>query len=263
MLEIFENENFYGHQKRLYWINERIEKSDEVLEVGCGTGSMLTIPLYILGKNIIGMDIAEVSINEAKKLAKNEGINKNIFYCRDIKEVDKAFDVVILAEVLEHINDNDINNFVETICRLVKAGGKLFITVPNGKGSYEIGQKYWKKPVEKYQKLFNKFINTNRIVLFIRKMRHHKLPVTIEKDNNQMTLSDSPHVQFFNYRDIIKIFSAKNFELKDFTGSALFSGVLINTFIPPISIICRINCAWGGVFPKISSGYYFEFIKRE
>lgn len=263
-IEVLQRENYYGHRKRLLWMNHRIKRSDEVIEIGCGTGCMITIPLNMMGKNVVGIDIAEISIKEAKRIAYENGIEREIFWCKDVKDVSKQYDVVILSEVLEHISDEVLEGFVDSVCSLVKNNGKLLLTVPNGYGSYEKGQKYWKKRVEKFQT----FLNNNAMIKALSKVKSRCIQGSdkdkMESEACPMTLSDSPHVQFFRYADIVDIFHRRKFELRDFSGSAMFSGVLINTyFVPPKPIICKINCILGDVFPKHSAGYYFEFVKKD
>lgn len=231
-LEVMEKENYYGHQRRLSWINERIREKDEVIEVGCGTGSMITIPLNLMGKKVVGIDIADVSIDAAKRIAKEHGIGKEIFFCKDVSEIKQKFDVVILSEVLEHIEDGSIDGFIDGVCSLVKRGGKLIVTVPNGNGSYERGQKYWKGRIEK----FEQFLQHNKTMKIIRKIKNRLCPVHSTgqaEEECSMSFSNSPHVQFFKYQDIVDHFSKRHFTLKKFSGSAMFSGVIINTYFTP------------------------------
>lgn len=155
--EIVENENFYGHYKRLKWMLSHTKKGERILEVGCGSGAYITTPLILAGRDAYGCDVGELSIIEAARIAKENGIKGERYFCRDIADIKENYDTVICSEVLEHIPDEEQAAFMDQICGHVKAGGRLLITVPNGKGSYEIGQKYFKRPIEFIQKLLKPY----------------------------------------------------------------------------------------------------------
>jgi len=38
-------ENEYGQAKRLKWIESNTQKQDTIIELGCGTGYMITLPM--------------------------------------------------------------------------------------------------------------------------------------------------------------------------------------------------------------------------
>lgn len=173
MLEIMRKENIYAHKKRWKWIYSRIleEKSvSEVLDIGCGTGIYVTVPLNITlnnrGIKVFGTDIGEKSIIYAKKIAKKYSVDENLFDRRDIFDINKEYDVVICSEVLEHIEKPYLYKFVEQICRITKENGLIIITVPNGKGSFE-----WEKKIQNYFGFF--------IILGLLKI----LEVNLEKAN--------------------------------------------------------------------------------
>jgi len=261
MLEILQKENFYGHRRRLYWILERINKTDHCIDVGCGTGSIVTLPLAFLGYNIVGVDISPISIDGAKKHAKENNINPEIFFCDNIDNISQKFDVVILAEVLEHIETKDQKRFLDALINLVRSDGKIIITVPNGNGSFERGKRNWEKY---WGKAYNTVL-ASKFYFFLQKLKWKFVGKPKEKiisHEDVMSLSQTPHVQFFDFRDIPQLLSEYGFVLKDYSGSAMFSGVIINSFFPRNQYLCKINCQLARCFPKISSGYYYEFTRK-
>ncbi len=246
-IDIMKLDNFYGHRKRVIWINERIKKKDNVIDIGCGTGEMLTLPLKKMGNDIIGIDNAEISIVEAKRNARNCGYEENIFKCEDIKQIEERYGTVIVSEVLEHIESKDLIIFSNSIKDLVKSKGRLIITVPNGKGSYE------------------RSIKIRNILKKIFKKKYTKMKEAAKKESvdqhvPRMSLSDSAHVQFFSKKDIVRLFEDQ-FELIDFTGSSMFCGYFINTFVPRYKIFLKINNKLADISPTLASGYYFLFKK--
>lgn len=267
--EILEYENFYGHLKRLEWIKSKIIKNDTVLEVGCGTGSFITTPLILSKVDAYGIDIGTASIKEAKRIAKINGISEERYRCMDITDLSEKYDVVICSEVLEHIMDNEQPHFVNALCKKVKTGGKLIVTVPNGMGSYEIGQKYFKEKAALVREIREPFLE---YYYTLKKQIQDRLNAALKNDfrryrfpNNPgglcMSPDDSPHVQWFSAEDILNLIMPKGFRLIEFTGSSMFSGIIINTFLKPNRLLCSINNKLGSMFPYWASGYYFLFYK--
>ena len=74
-----------------------------VLDVGCGNGSQLALPLATAGGfEITGIDTDERSIEHARRLA-GEGLSLRLVAGRVEQLSDEQlYDVVILSEVLEH-----------------------------------------------------------------------------------------------------------------------------------------------------------------
>ena len=252
MLEIMRKENIYAHKKRWKWIYSRIleEKSvSEVLDIGCGTGIYVTVPLNITlnnrGIKVFGTDIGEKSIIYAKKIAKKYSVDENLFDRRDIFDINKEYDVVICSEVLEHIEKPYLYKFVEQICRITKENGLIIITVPNGKGSFEWGQKN--------SKLFWIFYNSWIIKNFRSKFR--------KSESEKLTITDNPHVNFFAKSEIVDLFKQNGAFLEKFDGSCRFCNIYLEC-LPKIQFLLKINDYLGSTFPSRASGYYFAFRKK-
>lgn len=111
----------------------RIEKTlsligsgKRVLDVGCCDGS-ITLRIKKLGNEVVGIDISEKAVRRARKKGlevyvvdlNNEAIPKNL----------GKFDVVVAAEILEHIFDTD--GFLKKLRDVLKPQGYLILTTPN------------------------------------------------------------------------------------------------------------------------------------
>lgn len=119
---------YLKHLFAYYFVKKEIPKGSFVLEVGCGEGYG-TFLLTKEGFDVIGLDINEETINEASKKYQSKNCR---FVCYDGKRIpfdDETFDVVISFQVIEHIHDD--LGFVKEIHRVLKKGGKLFLTTPN------------------------------------------------------------------------------------------------------------------------------------
>lgn len=82
-----------------------IKKSDDVLDLACGTG-VITGLLHQYSDNLItGIDISSNMINIAKNKYKND--NKALFICKDFLNIDvkSKYDVVIIYNAYPHFLD--------------------------------------------------------------------------------------------------------------------------------------------------------------
>ncbi len=125
------------HQKRGLIEKEAGKKNGKILDVGAGTGYFL----HEMNRQDWEVDGTEKS-PEARKFAK-EAFNLSL---RDPEELfqlpGQSRDIITLWHVLEHIHQLDKN--MKAFSRILKAGGKLIIAVPNP-GSCDAShyQEYW------------------------------------------------------------------------------------------------------------------------
>jgi 2-polyprenyl-3-methyl-5-hydroxy-6-metoxy-1,4-benzoquinol methylase len=100
------------------------EKPKAVLDVGCGDGALLgALPASIKAR--IGIDTNPRAISFARAFFPDVE-----FRCGNIDSVQETFDIVCAIEVLEHIPDNAIGDFLEAIASCIAPGGALLISVP-------------------------------------------------------------------------------------------------------------------------------------
>lgn len=135
------NGNFKQH---LYWswgyryiggINLVLDVLKEIpfeslLDVGCGDGRFLKeVYQRFSEKTMSGVDCSERAINMAR------AINPHIHYeCIDIcssSYIDRVYDVVTLIEVLEHIEIDQVDDFISACANHLGSNGRLILTVPH------------------------------------------------------------------------------------------------------------------------------------
>jgi 2-polyprenyl-3-methyl-5-hydroxy-6-metoxy-1,4-benzoquinol methylase len=96
-----------------------------ILDVGCGTGE-LTKKLAPFSKEIIGIDVSENMINEAKKRNGDEKIKYiKISVEKYLEETEKQFDVIISIAALHHMNEEEILKIMKN--KLTKDGKILIL----------------------------------------------------------------------------------------------------------------------------------------
>ena len=86
-------------------INNRNIRNLKILDVGCG-GGIICEPLARLGAKVTGIDFAPNNIIAAKIHSKKNKLKIN-YINKDIEksELDEKFDVILMFEVLEHLDN--------------------------------------------------------------------------------------------------------------------------------------------------------------
>ncbi len=95
-----------------------------VLEVGCGDGRFLGL----LGESVprrLGIDLSERAIRFA------QAFHPEIeFRCQDLDSVAEQFDLVAAIEVLEHVPDREVVEFLDAMIRRARPRGYVLLSVP-------------------------------------------------------------------------------------------------------------------------------------
>ena len=215
----------HGHRKKLRsmlrWLERYAVDNDlpasqvRVLEVGCSNGRNITTPLARLGYQVTGLDIHAESIEYARA---NTPLPNARFLCQDLAALDSGeqFDVVILSDVLEHVDDP------AWLCREstkhLVSGGLVPISIPNGYGPYELEQRFLKvtgagKVVEGARRL---------VARLLRRPSARPDSVIHEPAYNY----DSGHVQFFHLEDFKRLLDRVGLRVLEQSRGALIGGTL-------------------------------------
>jgi ubiquinone/menaquinone biosynthesis C-methylase UbiE len=122
-----------GQERRLELIRKHIPlEGKKILDVGCGIGTYLRALKRFTSK-LYGVDVEEERINEAalRLSSGQEKITPNVFVApaEKLPFKEEKFDVVLMNEVLEHVEDDQ--KAVKEAIRVLKGGGHLVIFAPN------------------------------------------------------------------------------------------------------------------------------------
>jgi len=251
-------ENIYSHKKRLTWMGQRLPGAGQVIELGCGTGAMLTMPLRQAGFNVLGLDRDEDSILTGREIAAQLGVDPDALRCAGLDSLGARPDTIIASEVFEHLSDEELDQLLEQLAGCLDSGGRLLVTVPNGYGWYEFEAWLWKK-LGMRRWLSGSFVE--RVVMDVKTWLSGYTASQIVEPYPS-SLDQSPHVQRFTLSRLIERVCKNGFEQCGFTGSGLFAGQLSNLLFSGINPLTRLNNWLGDRMPRIASGFYVEFVRR-
>lgn len=111
---------------RMAWVVRQCAGSRTVLEVGCGDGALLA-RLAEAGSTVVGVDQDETAIELASRMFARRGLRGE--FARDLGAVEpRRFDAVVLAEVIEHLDDPEA--MLARLAGLLSAHGRLVLTTP-------------------------------------------------------------------------------------------------------------------------------------
>lgn len=128
----------FGQQRRLDLIREHVElEGARILDVGCGVG-MYVRHLGIYSDQVYGVDVDPEKVEEASKTLPNI----EVAAAESLPFDDGFFDVVLLHEVLEHVDD-DLRSVAEA-WRVLAPGGRIVVFVPNRLYAFETHGVYWR-----------------------------------------------------------------------------------------------------------------------
>jgi SAM-dependent methyltransferase len=233
-------ENPWGYAKRLNFVENiartsfpaRSPEAISILDIGCGNGSFLALPLAKMGYTIMGVDPDEASIRNASAAAPPNAS----FRCCMVEELPRRlFDVVILSEVLEHVHQPA--ELLAKAARYLAPTGVLIVTVPNGKGEFEIDSYLYR---------------TLKLERMIEKVRRHR-EASCASDNHD------GHVQFYSIGRLKRIFASANLHIASTGKGPLVCGPLASyafNWLP--KGLLKINAAITNFLPmRVASGWYF------
>jgi cyclopropane fatty-acyl-phospholipid synthase-like methyltransferase len=115
-------------------------RDERVLDLGCGWG---TFCFYLapLCKNITGLDFSKKSIELCQEFSKKYNYPNIDFVCMDAQNIglkSGSYDVIISADLFEHLYPKTFEKVLDECRRLLKRGGKLVIWTPHRRHIFEI-----------------------------------------------------------------------------------------------------------------------------
>ncbi len=265
-------ETSYGIVKRLETIESWTtafakrtgKRSLSILDYGCGTGDHVTYPLACRGHRLLGVDFHAASIDEASRRYRLPNLSFQVAEIDALVTAGQQFDLVVCSEVLEHLHEP--LQFLQTVQRLLPAGGGLIITTPNGYGSFE-----WLSSLQKVLERTGLHGFLRRVIhAGLRKPRSLPpaagLPGAAEAVPSAGFLNmDSTHVQFFRVGRLERIFSQSGFRIVERRARTLFCGPYVDLLFrwaPFEPALCRANNRLADALPFAWAADWMFLLER-
>ncbi len=241
-------ENIWGYAKRLRFVlaqtGERFSGLPRgavtILDIGCGNGTQLAIPLAEAGFQVTGIDPDAASVERARSLC-----SRGKFVCCDLSGLAyQQFHVVVLSEVLEHLTDPDA--LLREAVGFVRPDGILIVTTPNGFGPFEIDSWIYRR--FRLAPLFEGFFRA------VRRLRRRPEPVApVSSSENH-----DGHLQFFTRRRLRRMFASHSLRVLAEAPASFLCGPTISYFLTRSAKAIRWNSQITDSLPmSMASGWYF------
>jgi ubiquinone/menaquinone biosynthesis C-methylase UbiE len=105
-----------------------LERGQRVLEIGCGTGNVLTaLGRRRLGIEAVGIDPDEGALRKARRKASRRQlpIKYELAYAGELPLPDESFDRVLSSLMLHHLGDEERERALREVRRVLRPGGQL------------------------------------------------------------------------------------------------------------------------------------------
>ncbi|AFS48008.1 methyltransferase family protein [alpha proteobacterium HIMB5] len=200
------------HQIKFNFIKNKIKNKNVHLDIGCGPGTFISL---LKNKLSIGIDISSKQINFAKN---KYGSKKRKFLLlkKDIPSKNNFYNSVSLIELIEHLSDKKISKLMNETYRVLKPGGKVYITTPNYLSLWPIIEIF-----------VNKFSNISYDHQHINKFNKYNIlkiinPKKFRVKKIESFMLISPFLAIFSFKFSIWLSKYERFITKFFPGSLIF-----------------------------------------
>ncbi len=109
------------------------KKNESVLDLGCGWGTFC-FAVAPLCQEVTGLDFSRKSIVLCNQLLAKSGYSNIKLVCADAQNTGlgfESYDMIICADVVEHLYPEAFENVLNECRRLLKPGGKIVIWTPH------------------------------------------------------------------------------------------------------------------------------------
>lgn len=104
--------------------------TDCVMDVGCGSG-VITDFLGRSAQSILGIDGNVDAIRFATENFSRENVRFELNSVDNVDSYSEPMDKIYCLEVIEHIYESQARNMLQSFLRILRPGGKVFLTTPN------------------------------------------------------------------------------------------------------------------------------------
>ena len=239
--------NRIADRKRVDFIANVLKTSlpptGRILDVGCGNG-VITRHLGRLGFNVLGIDVSDKTIEKARTIEPMPNVQFMQKSAEELVASGEKYDAVICSEVLEHLNNPGA--LLKVLYQTLADGGKLIVTVPNGKGPRET---FVTKPILNLRKKDN---------WLWRAVQKFKNGLGYKGTTVQSDADNLDHVQFFSKTDLENLSRAHGFKITGFGKANFVEDVFPFSFLAKrITVLQKLDCKIADLLPYQFTGGFF------
>lgn len=222
-------ETLFAHRNRARFILNEVNQHQtmlgrkvEVLDVGCGTGNMISVWVARIGATVLGIDIHQPSIDLANSRHSLSNLRFRVATAEDILVERHKYDVIICSEVLEHLYEP--LDLLIVLRKLIRPDGIVIMTVPNGWGPKEFE--------ESILSIFHK-VKSSFHRVFMQRHTGDGQPVS---STNRIEMLDTlnaecGHVNFFTKTMIKRLTERAGFQIQKHENRRFLSGTISNRVV--------------------------------
>lgn len=232
-------------------IASRLQEQQEVhvLDVGCGTGELITFPLrYRLREHsnilIRGIDIDPASIARAAETVAIRSLKGISFEAKQVEDVAETFDCIVCCEVVEYLSKP--GPFLSALHDRVAKGGLLVLTTPNGYGYKEIERRLFYAAFDLAQKLpVWARTGARGAYRFLRSWLKRRLQARGEASTGgrsqrlimgTLNFQNDIHIQYFTTRKLVRLLEEAGFVVEEVHNMQVMGGLIGTLLERPLGL---------------------------
>ena len=131
--DIGQNSWLTADEYRNFFSLLKLTPDKKVLEIATGSGGPAVFMVKEMGCRLTGIDISENGVNNAKKIAEENGLSERMEFLQAdgsqmLPFADESFDAVLCIDSINHLNDRF--QVLKECKRVLKTGGQILYTDP-------------------------------------------------------------------------------------------------------------------------------------
>jgi len=103
----------------------------QIIDLGCGTGSLVSGLKNSGYKNVFGIDVSHENIEQGKLADLDIDYGEIIVFLDQAIENNKNYDVIFLMDVLEHLDDEELYDVIDKVKQVMSSNGIFIIKTIN------------------------------------------------------------------------------------------------------------------------------------
>jgi 2-polyprenyl-3-methyl-5-hydroxy-6-metoxy-1,4-benzoquinol methylase len=130
----------WGNGYRYYlrkWLP--VDKNAAIVDVGCGSGSLLYFFKTMQYLNVTGVDISPEQVQLARQVTSTVDEANVLDW---LEERPSTFDLITGLDIIEHLDKAEVLRFLDASYKALKPGGRLVLQTPNAESPWGSQHRY-------------------------------------------------------------------------------------------------------------------------